>query len=100
VPFLFVYSDALLMRGPAYEIALDVTTAVVGVWLISAAIMGYSVRQLRIADRALYFIAGFFLMLPSQSFVGARWFNIAGAVIAVLILAWERMRHRSAAPAT
>ena len=79
IPFLFVYSDALLMRGPAYEIALDFATAVVGVWFISAAIMAYSVRHLRIRDRALYFVVGFFLMLPVGSFDSARWFNVAGA---------------------
>jgi TRAP transporter 4TM/12TM fusion protein len=99
IPFLFVYSDALLMRGPAYEIALDFATAVVGVWLISAAIMAYSVRHLRIVDRALYFVAGFFLMLPVASFDGARWFNIAGAAMAILLFAWERMRNRAPAPA-
>ena len=68
VPFLFVYSDALLMRGSVLEILLDFATALVGVWFISAAIMGYSVRHLRIGDRAFYFLAGFFLMLPAGSF--------------------------------
>ena len=61
--------------------------------------MGYSVRHLRIGDRALYFIAGFFLLLPVASFDGARWFNIAGAVIAISLFAWERMRNRGPVPA-
>ncbi len=87
VPFLFVYSGALLMQGPWLEIVLDFVTALVGVWFISAAIMGYSVRHLRIGDRALYFVAGFFLMLPAGSFDSARWFNIAGAVMAVALIA-------------
>jgi len=99
VPFLFVYSDALLMHGSVLEILLDFTTAVFGVWFISAAIMAYSVRHLRLVDRILYFLAGFFLMLPASSFDHARWFNIAGAVLAVLLLAGERLRSRGHAPA-
>ena len=100
VPFLFVYSGALLMQGPWVEIIIDFITALVGVWFISASIMAYSVRHLRLTDRFLYFIAGFFLILPAGSFASARWFNIAGAVIAVLILVWERLRSRSAMPVT
>ena len=99
VPFLFVYSDALLMRGSALEILLDFVTALVGVWFISAAIMGYSVRHLRLADRALYFVAGFLLMLPAGSFESARWCNITGAVLAIAVFAWERMRGRDPVPA-
>ena len=99
VPFLFVYSDALLMRGSALEILLDFVTALVGVWLISAAIMGYSVRLLRVPDRLVYFVAGFFLLLPVASFDYARWFNIAGAAMTVLLFAWERLRSRGPAPA-
>jgi TRAP transporter 4TM/12TM fusion protein len=99
IPFLFVYSDALLMQGSVLEILLDFATALVGVWFISAAIMAYSVRHLRLADRALYFAAGFFLMLPVGSFDGARWFNLAGAVMAAALFAWERMRTRAPAPA-
>ena len=68
-------------------------------WFISAAIMAYSVRHLRLVDRVLYFIAGLFLMLPAGSFDSARWFNIAGAVLAVGVFAWERMRSPAPAPA-
>ncbi|MDH4188807.1 MAG: TRAP transporter fused permease subunit, partial [Betaproteobacteria bacterium] len=51
LPFLFVFSGTLLMKGEPWLIALDFVTAVGGVWLISAATMGYSIRQLKIGSR-------------------------------------------------
>jgi hypothetical protein len=39
--------------------------------------------------------AGFFLLLPAEAFAGARWCNLAGAVMAIALFFWER-RARSA----
>jgi TRAP transporter 4TM/12TM fusion protein len=100
VPFLFVYSGTLLLVGHPLSIALDFATAVVAIWIISAAIMGYSVRRLGTFDRVAYFVAGACLMLPVDAFATARWFNIAGAVIAVALFVWERMRRHSAGRTT
>ena len=69
--------------GRLYAILIDSATAIAAVWLISAAIMGYSVRMLRLVDRAIYLIAGACLMLPISIFAGARWINFAGALLAV-----------------
>lgn len=43
VPFFFVLNPALILRGEPLEIAIVVGTAVVGVWLIAAAMEGYLV---------------------------------------------------------
>jgi TRAP-type uncharacterized transport system fused permease subunit len=103
IPFLFVYSGTLLFKGELLFIVIDFVTAVAGVWLISAAVMGYSVRHLRLVDRVVYGVTGLFLLFPVGAFPAARWFNIAGAVMAVVLLAWERMMRRqqsiAAAPA-
>jgi TRAP-type uncharacterized transport system fused permease subunit len=98
IPFLFVYSGTLLMKGDPLFIVIDSVTAVIGVWLISAAVMGYSVRHLRIGDRLVYGLAGFFLLLPVGAFAQARWFNIVGAAIAVALFVWERARRKAAEP--
>jgi TRAP transporter 4TM/12TM fusion protein len=99
IPFLFVFSGTLLMQGSVFDILLDFATALVGVWFISAAIMGYSVRPLRMAGRALHLGIGILLMLPVGSFAGARWCNAAGALMAVALFAWERLQSRAPAPA-
>jgi TRAP transporter 4TM/12TM fusion protein len=90
LPFLFVFSSTLLMAGDAWLIALDFATAVGGVWLVSAAVIGYAVRRLGAAARLYYGIAGLFLMLPAGAFEEARWFNIAGAAMALALLLWEK----------
>jgi TRAP transporter 4TM/12TM fusion protein len=90
LPFLFVFSQTLLLSGDPWLIALDSATAVGGVWLVSAATMGYSVRHLDIVARLYYAATGLFLMLPAESFAQARWFNAAGAVMAFLLVLAER----------
>src|SRR5665647_1230263 len=92
IPFLFVFSGTLLMQGSAFAILLDFVTALAALWFISAAIMAYSVRHLGIADRAIYLVTGALLMLPAGMFNNAWWFNIAGALMAVSLVAWEGMR--------
>jgi TRAP-type uncharacterized transport system fused permease subunit len=98
IPFLFVFSGTLLLRGSPVFIAIDFVTAVAGVWLISAAVMGYSARHLGLVDRLIYMAAGIGLLLPVGAFAEARWFNIAGAIIAGGLFFWERANRRADAP--
>src|SRR5215470_6649729 len=105
IPFLFVYSGTLLLKGDPFSIAIDFITAVAGVWCISAAVMGYSVRHLRLVDRIAYGVIGLCLLFPVASFPQAQYFNLAGAVMAVALLVFERAMRtqlrdaRPAAPA-
>jgi TRAP-type uncharacterized transport system fused permease subunit len=41
LPFLFVISPTLILHGTPLEIAYDVTTAVIAVWLLSSALEGW-----------------------------------------------------------
>ncbi len=99
VPFLFVFSDTLLMKGAPWAIALDFVTALAGVWFISAAMMGYSIAKLRLGQRVLYGIAGLCLVMPSGAFEAARWFTIAGACLAAAVFFQERKSRRPQAHA-
>jgi TRAP transporter 4TM/12TM fusion protein len=100
VPFLFVYSGTLLMKGDPWMIAVDFVTAVAGVWFVAAAVMGYSVRHLGAIERPIHLAAGLALMLPVGALAYGRWINIAGAAAGVAIIAVERTRRRAvAAPA-
>jgi TRAP transporter 4TM/12TM fusion protein len=96
VPFLFVFSDTLLMKGDPVSIFIDFVTALVGVWFISAAMMGYSIGKLSTVQRLLYGAAGICLVLPINAFAEARWFNVAGACLAVAVFLLGR-RDRPAA---
>src|SRR5262249_60165882 len=102
IPFLFVYSGTLLLKGDPLFIVIDFVTAVVGVWLISAAVMGYSVRHLRLVDRVVYGVIGLFLLFPVASFPQAQYFNLPGAVMAGRLPLFEARRGaalRGARPA-
>jgi TRAP-type uncharacterized transport system fused permease subunit len=94
IPFLFVFSQTLLMQGDPWFIVLDFATAVAGVWLVAAGMMAYSVRALAAGARLYYAAAGLFLMLPAGAFDQARWLNLAGAVMALALLLFEKKKTR------
>ncbi len=94
LPFLFVFSGTLLMAGNPWLIAIDFVTAAGGVWLISAAVIGYSLRPLGVAGRVVYGIAGLLLILPAGAFEEARWLNIAGAALALALLGFEKLKRK------
>ena len=52
LPFLFAASPALLLNGAPLRVTLAVAAAIAGVWLGSAAISGYLLRDLQPAARA------------------------------------------------
>ena len=93
VPFLFVFSDTLLMKGSPIAIAIDFVTALAGVWFVSAAFMGYAIRKLSFAQRWLYGLVGLCLMMPVGAFEAAKWFNLVGAVLAVAMIAYGRRQQ-------
>jgi TRAP-type uncharacterized transport system fused permease subunit len=95
VPFLFVYSPELILIGRPEKIAFDIATAFAGIWLISAGFVGYALRPLGAAARAAFIVAGACLLIPLSFFAYALYLNIAGALAAALLLAWQmRLRAR------
>jgi TRAP-type uncharacterized transport system fused permease subunit len=92
IPFLFVFSLPLLMKGSPLAIAVDVALAVAGVWFISAAMMGYSVRPLGLGGRLLYCVTGICLFMPAGALGAGRWFNLAGVCAALLLFVASRLR--------
>jgi TRAP transporter 4TM/12TM fusion protein len=89
VPFLFVLSPELLMKGDAIDIAITFVTAVAGVWLASIGVVGYFARRLDVGIRLLFVAAGLSLLLPAGAFAWGMWSNAAGAGLAALLLTRE-----------
>jgi TRAP transporter 4TM/12TM fusion protein len=98
IPFLFVFSGTLLMRGSALAIVVDSVAAVAGVWLVSAAMMGYSLRPLSAGSRLYYGIAGLFLLIPLEALEAGHWINLAGICMAAALFFWERARRVAVQP--
>jgi len=95
VPFLFVFSPTLLLedRNLLY-VAIDVVTAVGGVWLVSMAMVGYMLRPLGLPLRGLVFTAGVMLLIPYKIAPGGHWTNAAGAILGIVVLALEFLAAR------
>ena len=87
VPFLFVFSPSLLLQGDdSVTLIVDVATAVFGVWLVSAAMIGYFINALSLAMRAFAFLAGLLLLIPQELATGAGWTDAFGAVLALIFV--------------
>jgi TRAP transporter 4TM/12TM fusion protein len=95
VPFLFVFSDTLLMKGAPWAIVLDFVTALAGVWLVSAAFMGHAIGRLAPAERFAYAAAGLGLVMPVGAFEAAKWLNLAGAAGAVALVLYARRKREA-----
>jgi TRAP transporter 4TM/12TM fusion protein len=64
LPYMFVYNNALLLKGELGEIILSAITAFIGVYALACGIQGYMLRSTRIYERILFFIAAFGLIKP------------------------------------
>ena len=64
VPFIFVYGPPILLIGDFASILLAVTTSIVGVFALSAAVQGWLVIDLNPALRVLTFFAALLLIKP------------------------------------
>ena len=95
VPFLFVYSPAILMQGSIVDIVTVTITSLFGIWLICAAMTGYFTRVLPFQKRILFAAAGIMLLSPHQVSEFMLWINIAGAATGIALIAVEFKARRT-----
>lgn len=98
VPFLFVYSPALIMRGNAVEIGLVMIVSIAGIWFVCAAFTGYAMRVMGLPIRVAFGVTGLLLLMPFQASTVNAWLNVLGAVLGAALLVYE-FRARGKAPA-
>lgn len=87
VPFLFAFSPTMIGIGAWPQIALDVGTAALGIWMICIGIVGFFGVKLNFTIRCLFAGAGIACMLPVGSFSFALLVNSAGVLLAIGLLA-------------
>ncbi|MFC6674228.1 TRAP transporter permease [Marinobacterium aestuariivivens] len=68
IPFVFVVNPALIFNGSAADIALAVVRATIGVWLVTACIVGYLGKPLGLTRRLAYLLLGALLLLPKAAY--------------------------------
>jgi TRAP transporter 4TM/12TM fusion protein len=96
VPFLFVYSPAILMKGSVWDIAAVTLSSLFGIWLVCAAMVGYLTRVLPAGIRLAFVLAGLMMLSPHQASALMLGVNIAGGVLGVMLLVYE-LRNRKEA---
>ncbi|HGE69791.1 TPA: TRAP transporter fused permease subunit [Candidatus Poribacteria bacterium] len=91
VPFLFVFSPALLSSGPLIEIILATTTALFGCFMLSIGLTGFLFKQINIMKRILMTLSAVALLIPASG----KFHNIGlltdifGAIMAGILLFLE-----------
>ena len=95
LPFLFVLTPTLLMDGPTYLIVWNFARILFGLFVGTAAILGFALAPLSMSWRVLYGFLSLLIVLPPDPF-GATGYTInfigIGAGIALLIV--EHLRRR------
>ena len=97
IPFFFAVSPALIFDAPLAIVAIVATKALIGVYAVTAGIVGYFGRDLAIHERVVAVISGIAIMSPWDAFATGPWLNAAG--IALLVSFWflgaERRQRKS-----
>lgn len=101
IPVLFVFSPSLILIGAPTEIALAVVTAIMGVWLVSAALAGFFSRKMSTGMRLLFALFGLLSLVPAGMFDGAIYSDIVGVIGGIVAMAFEiRSARRDAEVST
>jgi TRAP-type uncharacterized transport system fused permease subunit len=82
------------LRGSLFYILIDIATAAAGIWFVSAAVIGFTTRNVGPFYRLICAVGGLALMIPMGAFAEVRYINIAGACIAVMLILREYAAHK------
>jgi TRAP transporter 4TM/12TM fusion protein len=98
LPFLFVLTPSLLMDGPAYLIVWNFVRILFGLYVGTAAILGFALTPLSIPWRVLYGVLSLLIWLPPDPFgMTGYYINFIGIGGAVALLVAEHLRRREMA---
>jgi TRAP transporter 4TM/12TM fusion protein len=97
LPFLFVLTPSLLMDGPTYLIGWNFCRILFGLFVGTAAIVGFGLTRLTVPARLLYGAVSLLIVLPPESFAGGYYVNFAGIAVAVVLLVIDHLRRTSTA---
>lgn len=93
IPVLFAFSPTLILMGDPGAVTFAALTAVLGVWLISAALAGYFRGRLSRLKRWLFGIAGLMALVPEPAFEGALLTDVVGISLGGLLILSEWLRR-------
>lgn len=68
VPFVFIYEPAILLQGSIVEISVATLTALLGITLLAASIVGWFLLTLGSISRVMFFASAIVLIAPLQHY--------------------------------
>jgi TRAP transporter 4TM/12TM fusion protein len=89
VPFIFAFEPGLLLGGDPWSAVWQVASAMGGVWLVTAALVGYLWRPLVGLHRAVFAVGGMAMVVPMHSFAGGVYLDLAGIGLGVALVLYE-----------
>ncbi|MCL5959244.1 MAG: TRAP transporter fused permease subunit [Chloroflexi bacterium] len=97
VPFLFVYSPALILKSDSLAVIIaSLTTASLGTLALGVALVGYLFQTIAWPRRVLFLIAGSALLLPIGGDINfSVLINAGGLVLAAGLLVYELYQRRT-----
>lgn len=90
VPYMFFFSDSLLMQGGPLDTVHVLISALIGIYLLSAGIVGWFFGPLGVVGRCLL-IAGALAMLDAGLLT-----DVAGLATGAALFLWQRGRRSTA----
>jgi len=100
IPFLFVAAPSLLLDGTPIAVSAAVATSLFGVWMVSAAVVGYFTRKMDWLTRGLFAIAGLMMFVPAGAIRFGHAIDAGGLLLAIVLVAREVFAGRAAQPQT
>ena len=100
LPFMFVYTPALVMNDAPQFVILHLTLALLGIFMGTIAVVGYCFAPVSWLYRAAYAVIGLALLVQPTMFDGAWYVICAGAALAVAAIAREWMLGKARRPAS
>jgi TRAP transporter 4TM/12TM fusion protein len=92
IPFMFAYAPSLLLVGSAQTIILSIVTAVVGVIMLAAGMMGWFLRETTLHERAIL-VAGAILLIKPGFYT-----DVLGLVLLGVVVLTQRIRKKNVSP--
>ena len=85
VPYIFVLAPELLMiNATAFTVLLSMVTAILGMWGLSLAMIGFCQHPLNVLQRIVFFLGGLCLIIPGTMT------DIAGVAVLALGFLWQK----------
>ena len=100
LPFMFVYTPALVMNDGPLTIVLHLALSLLGIFIATIAVVGHWLAPVPWPFRAAYAAIGLSLLVQPRMFDGAWWVIGLGAILATIALGREWMRGKKQRPAT